>query len=129
LVKIRDSLEIAARRTIKISPACACAGIILGVSTQTGIALKISSIILSVSGGILFFAICLIAVIAYLLGMGLPVTSAYLLIAILASPALVKLGVPMLVAHMIIFWFSQTSGFTPPVCLCAYTVCIYRCSN
>ena len=121
LVKIKDSLEIAARRTIKISPACACAGIILGVSTQTGIALKISSIILSVSGGILFFAICLIAVIAYLLGMGLPVTSAYLLIAILASPALVKLGVPMLVAHMIIFWFSQTSGFTPPVCLCAYT--------
>ncbi|MEA2022588.1 MAG: TRAP transporter permease [Candidatus Caldatribacteriota bacterium] len=121
LVKIKDSLEIAARRTIKISPACACAGIILGVSTQTGIALKISSIILSVSGGILFFAICLIAVIAYLLGMGLPTTSAYLLIAILASPALVKLGVPMLVAHMIIFWFSQTSGFTPPVCLCAYT--------
>jgi len=109
LVKVKDSLEIAARRTIKISPACACAGIILGVSTQTGIALKISSIILSVSGGILFFAICLIAVIAYLLGMGL------------ASPALVKLGVPMLVAHMIIFWFSQTSGFTPPVCLCAYT--------
>jgi len=107
LVKVKDSLEIAARRTIKISPACACAGIILGVSTQTGIALKISSIILSVSGGILFFAICLIAVIAYLLG--------------LASPALVKLGVPMLVAHMIIFWFSQTSGFTPPVCLCAYT--------
>lgn len=53
--------------------------------------------------------------------MGLPITSAYLLIAILASPALVKLGVPMLVAHMIIFWFSQTSGFTPPVCLCAYT--------
>jgi len=121
LVKVKDSLVIAARRTIKISPACACAGIILGVSTQTGIALKISSIILSVSGGILFFAICLIAVIAYLLGMGLPVTSAYLLIAILASPALVTLGVPMLVAHMIIFWFSQTSGFTPPVCLCAYT--------
>lgn len=121
LVKILRSLDLASRRIIKISPASACAGIILGVSTQTGVALKISSIILSASSGRLFLAIILVAFIAYILGMGLPTTSAYILVAILASPALVKLGLPMLVAHLIAFWFSQTSGFTPPVCLCAYT--------
>jgi TRAP transporter 4TM/12TM fusion protein len=115
------SLELASARIIRISPAAACAGIILGVSTQTGVALKISSIILSASGGHLLLAIILVGVIAYLLGMGLPATSAYIIAAILASPALVKLGVPMLAAHLIVFWFAQTSGFTPPVCLCAYT--------
>jgi len=115
------SLELSSERIIRISPAAACAGIILGVSTQTGVALKISSIILSASGGYLLPAIILVGVIAYLLGMGLPATSAYIIAAILASPALVKLGVPMLAAHLIVFWFSQTSGFTPPVCLCAYT--------
>jgi len=118
---IIKSLELASARIIRISPAAACAGIILGVSTQTGVALKISSIILSASGGHLLLAIILVGVIAYLLGMGLPATSAYIIAAILASPALVKLGVPMLAAHLIVFWFAQTSGFTPPVCLCAYT--------
>lgn len=118
---ILKSLELASARIIRISPAAACAGIILGVSTQTGVALKISSIILSASGGHLILAIILVGVIAYLLGMGLPATSAYIIAAILASPALVKLGVPMLAAHLIVFWFAQTSGFTPPVCLCAYT--------
>ncbi len=118
---ILKSLELASARIIRISPAAACAGIILGVSTQTGVALKISSIILSASGGHLLLAIILVGVISYLLGMGLPATSAYIIAAILASPALVKLGVPMLAAHLIVFWFAQTSGFTPPVCLCAYT--------
>ena len=103
------------------SAACACAGIVIGVVGLTGLGLKFSTIVLSLSGGNLFWAIILVLLASLVLGMGLTVTPAYITLAILAAPALMQLGLNPLVAHMIIFWFSQDSQVTPPVCVTAYT--------
>lgn len=118
--KIIKSLEEGAFRVVGLVSAAACAGLILGVASQTGVGVRISSIVLTISKGNLFITICLVGAIAYILGMGLTCATAYIITAILAAPALVELGVPLLAAHFIVFWFSQTSNVTPPVCLAAY---------
>lgn len=115
------ALVLGAKNTILASAACACAGIVIGVVGLTGLGLKFSTIVLSLSGGNLFWAIILVLLASLVLGMGLTVTPAYLTLAILAAPALMQLGLNPLVAHMIIFWFSQDSQVTPPVCVTAYT--------
>jgi TRAP-type uncharacterized transport system fused permease subunit len=96
------------------------AGIVVGVINLTGISITFSQLIIEWSGMQLFPALLLIAGASLLLGMGLPVTAAYIMIAILTVPALTEMGVPLLAAHMIIFWLSQDSNVTPPVCLASY---------
>jgi len=95
-------------------------GIIVGVVSLTGLGLKLSNIIVSLAGSSLLFAVVLVAFASLVLGMGLPITASYLVLAVLAVPALASYGVPVLAAHMIVFWLSQDSNFTPPVCLGAY---------
>ena len=95
-------------------------GIIVGVVSLTGLGLKLSNIIVSLAGSSLLFAVFLVAFASLVLGMGLPITASYLVLAVLAVPALASYGVPVLAAHMIVFWLSQDSNFTPPVCLGAY---------
>jgi TRAP transporter 4TM/12TM fusion protein len=113
-------LERGTQNAAMVSAACAAAGIIVGIVTLTGLGLKFSSIVLSFSGGIKFIAILLVGIAALFLGMGLPVTASYIVLVILAGPALMELGMWVLAAHMIVFWYSQTSNVTPPVALAAF---------
>jgi TRAP-type uncharacterized transport system fused permease subunit len=104
-------------------------GIIMGVVTMSGLGIKFSSVILSLSGGILFFTILLTAVAGYITGMGVTITATYVLLAVLAVPALMELGVTLIAAHLVVFWFCETGGVTPPVALVAFAASgIARCS-
>jgi TRAP transporter 4TM/12TM fusion protein len=114
------ALEAATRGTINVSALGACAAIMYGVIAVTGLLGKITSMVLAFSGGSLVLAIILIGFISYVMGMGLPVTAAYVLLAALGSPALQSMGVSVLAAHLIIYWFSQDSTITPPVCMTAF---------
>jgi TRAP-type uncharacterized transport system fused permease subunit len=106
---------------VPVSLACAVAGIIVGVVGLTGLGLKFSAIMLALSQGNLLLALGLVMVASLVLGMGLPVTASYVVLIVLAGPALVTdFGLPVLVAHLVVFWYSQDSNVTPPVCLAAY---------
>ncbi|MFD1037266.1 TRAP transporter permease [Virgibacillus byunsanensis] len=107
----------------------ACAAIIVAVINQTGMMMKSTSIILSLSGGSLIITILLLALLSYILGMGLPVVTAYLILAALGAPALIELGIPALAAHLTIFWFSQLSTITPPVCMTAFAAAAIAKAN
>lgn len=105
---------------LPISVACATAGIVVGVVGQTGIGLQFTQFLIALSGGHLWSVLGLIAIAAVILGMGLPVTAAYIVLSIMAVPALTDLGLGLLTAHMIVFWLSQTSNVTPPIALAAF---------
>jgi len=116
-----DGFVIAGRNALPVSLACAVAGIIVGIVGLTGLGLKFSALMLSFSQGNLLLALLLLLLASLVLGMGLPVTASYIVLIILAGPALVNdFGLPVLTAHMVVFWFSQDSNVTPPVCLAAY---------
>jgi len=100
--------------------ATAAAGIVVGVVGLTGVGLKFSGLVISASGGYIFLALVLVALASLVLGMGLPVTASYIVLVILAGPALQDLGIPLIVAHLVVFWLSQDSNVTPPVALAAY---------
>ena len=120
--KLISALVRGAQQCAPIAAACATAGIIIGATTITGLGLKFSSIVVSASGGSLFLGIILVGVASFVLGMGLPSSSAYIVLATMAAPALIDLGgMSAVTAHMIIFWFSLDSCYTPPVCIPAYT--------
>jgi len=110
----------AAGGTVQVAAACAAAGIVVGVATLTGIGLRMSELIITLSGGNLMAALVLTALGSIVLGMGLPTTAAYVVLAALGAPALVELGVPLLAAHLFIFYFGCISNVTPPVSLAAY---------
>jgi TRAP-type uncharacterized transport system fused permease subunit len=82
--------------------------------------LKFSDIVISMAGNSLLLAVILIGIASLVLGMGVPVTAAYLIVAVLAVPALASFGVSIIAAHMIVYWLSQDSNITPPVCVAAY---------
>ncbi len=117
---ILTALESGAKNAVMVSVACAAAGIIVGMVTLTGMGLKFSSLVLDLSFGIEVFAILLIGGASLVLGMGLPVTASYIVLATLAGPALLDMGVPLLVSHMIVFWYSQDANVTPPVSLASF---------
>jgi len=95
-------------------------GIIVGTINMTGVSISFSQLVVQWSGSSILLALLLITIASLLLGMGLPVTAAYVMIAILTVPALTEMGVGLLAAHMIVFWLSQDSNVTPPVCLAAF---------
>lgn len=115
------ALETGAKNAIPVSVACAVAGVVVGVVGLTGLGLKFSSLMISLSGGNLFLALIFLIVASLILGMGLPVTASYIVLAVLAAPALHgTFGVPLIIAHLVIFWYSQDSNVTPPVALAAF---------
>jgi TRAP transporter 4TM/12TM fusion protein len=121
IVRIVDAFVIAGRNTLPMSLACAVAGIMVGIVGLTGLGLKFSSLMLSLSQGNLFLALLLLLLASLVLGMGLPVTASYVILIVLAGPVLInEFGLPVLIAHMLVFWYSQDSNVTPPVCLAAY---------
>lgn len=117
---IIKALETGAKSAVMVSAACGCAGIIVGCVSLTGLGLKFSSLVVSLSAGSPFLAIALIGAASLVLGMGLPVTASYIVLVILAGPALMDLGLPLIVAHMVVFWYSQDANVTPPVSLASF---------
>jgi TRAP transporter 4TM/12TM fusion protein len=118
--KILDAMENTAREAITIAIPCAMAGLLIGVVIYSGLGLKLTDILISFSGGILFVALIMVMVAVIILGMGMPTSAAYLIAAILMAPVLIKLGVIPLAAHMFIFYFAVISMITPPVALASY---------
>ncbi|MFA8386655.1 MAG: TRAP transporter permease [Pelagibaca sp.] len=120
LRSILKAFELAGIMSIQIIAVCACAGIIVGVISLTGVGARFSSVLLDLAGVsqllALFFAMC----IAILLGMGMPTTAAYAVAASVVAPGLVQLGIPTLTAHFFVFYFAVLSAITPPVALASY---------
>jgi len=115
------ALELGARNAVAVSMACAVAGIIVGVVGLTGLGLKFSAMMMAFSGGNMILALLLVIIASLILGMGLPVTAAYIVLIILVGPALTQeFGVPILIAHLVVFWYSQDSNVTPPVALAGF---------
>ncbi len=106
--------------SLKIGATVGVIGIIIGVLTYSGLVLTFADIVIELADGRLFLTILLIALASLVLGMGVPVTAAYLITAVVAVPALTHLGVNELAAHMIVYWLSQDSNITPPVCIAAF---------
>ncbi len=112
---------LGARNAVAVSMACAIAGVIVGVVGLTGLGLKFSSMMIAFSGGNLVLALILVLLASLVLGMGLPVTAAYIVLIVLVGPALTsEFGVPLLIAHLVVFWYSQDSNVTPPIALAAF---------
>lgn len=113
-------LRNGAEDSLTISAVVGTTGIIIGMVLLTGLAFTFTTSVMSVTGGLLPVGILMALLAGYVLGMGMTVTSVYILLAILVVPALVKLGMDPLAAHFLVFWFSQTSNISPPVCVAAF---------
>ena len=116
LVALRDGAE----QTVGVAMATASAGIVIGIVLQTGLAIRFTSQLVDLSGGILLIALLITMVAAIILGTGMPTTPAYIMLAALLIPAVIKLGVPPMAAHMFAFYFACLSAITPPVALAVY---------
>ena len=124
-----EALREGAESTVPVAMATACAGIVIGIVLQSGLALRFTSFLISFAGGSLIAALVITMVAAIILGMGMPTTPAYIMLAALLIPALVKLDVLPLAAHMFAFYFACLSAVTPPVALAVYAAAsISRCS-
>jgi len=120
LKTIVRSMESSARVALVVVTSCATAGIVIGVITLTGLGLKFSSVMIAAAGGSVPLMLVLIMISCIILGMGLSTTPAYLILAVLAAPALIRLGVPEIAAHLFIFYFGCLSLITPPIATAAY---------
>jgi len=122
---IISAMEVGAIRSLPICAAVGAVGLVMGTLFQTGLGIKFSEMMLSLAGDNMFLAIVLIGLASFVLGMGLPTSAAYIVLSVMAVPALLEIGEPwalsLLGAHLIVFWFSLDSSFTPPVCVPAYT--------
>jgi TRAP transporter 4TM/12TM fusion protein len=119
-IEIIRGLESGARNVLGVLVACAAAGIIIGVVTKTGVGLKLASALLDLSGGILLPTLFFTMITSLILGMGVPTTANYVITSTIAAPALVQMGVPIIAAHMFVFYFGIIADVTPPVALAAY---------
>ena len=114
--RIETSLISASKQIAMIASIILCASIVIGVLGITGLGVKITSLIMSGSGGVLWPALILTAIACLILGMEIPTTGAYVICVSVAGPALIDLGMAPLQAHLFVFWFALISTITPPVC-------------
>ena len=117
---IYNSLAGGAKSAITVAVACGMAGIIAGCITMTGLASQLITAIITVSGGLKPVALMLTMVCCIVLGMGVPTTANYCIMASTCAPILIKLGIPALAAHFFVFYFGIVADITPPVALAAY---------
>ncbi len=115
-----DALEMTGRSLLDIGVITATAGIVIGVLSLMGLGFSLSGILVKLSGGNAFLLLLLAAVTCFVLGMGMPTTAAYVILAVLVVPAMGQLGVVPLAAHLFLLFFAKASMITPPVCLAAY---------
>ena len=102
---------------LSVAATCAAAGIIVGVVTLTGLGLRFADIVVSYAGGSLLLTAIYTALIVWVVGLAVPVTASYIICAVVAAPALIKLGVPDFAAHMFIFYYAVLSEVSPPTAL------------
>jgi TRAP transporter 4TM/12TM fusion protein len=117
---ILKTLIMGTRNSLLVGGAAGAVGVIVGMIAMTSLGLKMSLLLVDLADGSLFLTVVLVALTSLLLGMALPITASYLVLVVLAGPAFDQLGVPLLAAHLIVFWLSQDSNITPPVCLGAF---------
>ncbi|PLX70954.1 MAG: C4-dicarboxylate ABC transporter permease [Denitrovibrio sp.] len=120
IMEFVEASRLGTESSLKIGATVGVIGIIISMLTFSGLTLTFSSIIIHLAAGKLWLTILLIAVASLVLGMGVPVTAAYLITAVVAVPSLTELGVSPIAAHMIVYWLSQDSNITPPVCIAAF---------
>jgi len=120
LMEIIEGLEEGARSALPVVMACATAGIIVGIVTLTGLGVKFSTGILILSGGNIYLAMMFTMFASIILGMGMPTTANYIVQATIAAPVLVELGIPVIAAHLFVFYFGIIADITPPVALAAF---------
>jgi len=121
LVRIIAAFEKGGLALIQIVSLCVCANIVIALINQTGSGVKFSELILSGAGGSLFLSLILTAILALILGMGVPTATAYILAVTVVGPPLIKLGLMPIAAHLFVFYFAIISAITPPVCIASYT--------
>ncbi|KAB3531610.1 TRAP transporter permease [Alkaliphilus serpentinus] len=115
-----SALQHGAKGSVSVACACACAGMIVGVVTLTGLGLRIAELIVTLAQGKLILTLLFTMVASIILGMGLPTTAKYIVLATMAVPALIKLDVNLMSAHLFILYFGVIADITPPVALAAY---------
>ena len=115
-----DAIETGVRNTMGVSLACGLAGIVAGIVTLTSLGSTLIGVIVPIAHNNLFFALFLTMLTCIVLGMGVPTTANYLIMATITAPILVKMGLPLLAAHMFVFYFGIVADITPPVALAAY---------
>jgi TRAP transporter 4TM/12TM fusion protein len=118
---VLDAFALGSRNMVSTGVILLCSGIVVGVVLMVGAGIKFSIMISAISGGSLLLTIILVALASLVLGMGLPVTASYIVLAVLAAPSMEMLGTSLIAAHLLIFWYSQDANVTPPVCLAAYS--------
>ena len=118
--KIYQALVAGSKGSLAVGSTVGVIGIVIGVTNLTGLANYFQQFIIYLSGGHLFLLIILIIIAGIFIGMGLPTTPSYVVLVILGVPALIKMGVPTLTAHLLVFWVAVQSGVTPPVALSAW---------
>jgi TRAP transporter 4TM/12TM fusion protein len=119
-IGVLSALEDGAIKSIPVSVACACAGIIIGCVFVSGLGLKFTNLIIDIAAGRLWVALVLTMIAALILGMGLTTTAVYITVAALVVPSLVKMGVEPIAAHLFAFYYGLVSAITPPVALAAF---------
>ncbi len=115
--KLVRALSDGSTSVLTAATTCATAGIIVGVVTLTGLGLKFSTIVINYAGGSLLLTAIYTALIVWIVGLAVPVTASYIICAVIAAPAMIKLGVPDIAAHMFIFYYSVLSEVSPPTAL------------
>ncbi len=118
--RIVQVLADGALAALEVVMAVACVGVIIGIVVLTGIGLKLSTLLLDVSGGNLLVLLVLTMLASLVLGTALPTTATYVLLAVLVAPAIVKFGVPAMAAHLFVFYFGVIADITPPTALCVF---------
>ena len=127
--RLLAALETGGRAVLAVTVTTATAGIIVGVVLLTGLGLKISSIIVDLAGGNLFFTVFYAAVAVWMLGLAVPVTASYIIAAVMIAPALTDVGVPEVAAHMFIFYYAVLSEVSPPTALSPFAAAAITCGN
>lgn len=120
LANVGEALVDGARNALSVALACACAGIIVGIVTLTGLGIVFTQVVVALAQSSLLAALVLTAIAGIVLGMGMPTTPAYIVMTSLLVPAVIKLGAPVPAAHMFAFYFAILSAITPPVALAVY---------
>jgi len=115
--RLITALKDGSQQVLTVAATCAAAGIIVGVVAKTGLGLKFSSIVIDYAGGSLALTALYTALIVWIVGLAVPVTASYIICAVIAAPALIKLGVPDFAAHMFIFYYAVLSEVSPPTAL------------
>ncbi|MEW6308791.1 MAG: TRAP transporter permease [Bacillota bacterium] len=124
-----SALEVGAKNALGVVAACAATGFIIGSVTQTGLGTKLSAMVMKAAGGNLWLTLFFTMIMSIILGMGLPTTAKYIVLTTITAPTLVGMGVPLLAAHLFVFYFACAADDTPPVALAGYAAAGIARSN